>query len=159
VNARSNLAAFVAGLVFVLGLGIAGMTDPNKVLAFLDVGGHFDPSLMAVMGGGVAVCLVGYRLVLRRQRPALSHKFHLPRQTRIDARLVIGAVLFGVGWGLSGYCPGPALASVVTGAPSALVFVAAMFAGMGVFTRFQAATAAEEPVSEPDPELESTPAE
>lgn len=130
---KQNLAAFACGLLFVLGLGISGMTDPQKVLAFLDVTGKFDPSLMAVMGGAVAVSLVGFRLALRRARPALSHHFHLPRQTRIDAPLVAGAVLFGVGWGLSGYCPGPALASVVTGGVGALVFVSAMLLGMALF--------------------------
>lgn len=151
---RQNLASFAAGLVFVLGLGISGMMDPNKVLAFLDVGGKFDPSLMAVMAGGVAVGLVGFRLALRRGRPVLAERFHLPKQTRLDARLVLGAVLFGVGWGLSGYCPGPALASVVTGGAGALVFVSTMFVGMGAFTLMQSLLGADAPASTPDPQPE-----
>lgn len=157
---KHNLAAFACGLLFVLGLGISGMTDPQKVLAFLDVTGKFDPSLMAVMGGAVAVSLIGFRLVLRRTRPAFSARFHLPRQTRIDAPLVVGAVLFGVGWGLSGYCPGPALASVVTLTPSALVFVASMLVGMAVHRWVQVARGEREPISTPDPlETLSDPAE
>lgn len=128
---RRDLAAFAAGLLFVLGLGVSGMTDPNKVLAFLDVT-RFDPALLAVMGAAVGVGFVGFRLAGKRARPVFDERFHLPQPTRIDARLVAGSVLFGVGWGLSGYCPGPALASVVTGGRGALVFVAAMFVGMGL---------------------------
>lgn len=151
---RANVAAFLAGLVFVLGLGVAGMTDPTKVLAFLDVGGKFDPSLMAVMAGGVAVGLVGFRLALRRPRPVLADRFQLPQQTRIDGNLVVGSILFGIGWGLSGYCPGPALASVVTGAPGALLFVGSMLVGMAAFGWYRARSAERAPVSEPDPVLE-----
>lgn len=124
------VAALVAGLVFGLGLTIAGMTDPAKVLNFLDIAGTWDASLAFVMGGAVAVVFVGYRLAFRRGAPLFEDRFHLPTSTTIDARLVAGAVLFGVGWGLAGFCPGPALASLSGGSTGALVFVAAMLAGM-----------------------------
>ncbi len=159
---REHAASFLCGLLFVVGLGVAGMTDPNKVLAFLDVGGRFDPALVAVMASAVGLGGFGFRLVLRRARPRLAARFHMPTQTRVDARLVVGAVLFGVGWGLSGYCPGPALAAVVTGGAGALTFVAAMFAGFGLHAWFRRRTGHAEPSSESSTEasrLSETPAE
>ena len=132
----SILIQFAVGLIFGLGLIVAGMSDPAKVLGFLDLGaipaGGWDPSLLFVMAGGVGVTLIGYRLVLRRARPVLAERFVLPTATRPDARLISGAALFGVGWGLAGFCPGPSLVATLTGGTGALVFIAAMLAGMAL---------------------------
>jgi uncharacterized membrane protein YedE/YeeE len=125
-------AAFVIGLVFAAGLVIAGMTTPAKVIGFLDVGGAWDGSLAFVMVGAIAVFLPVFRLSRRRARPLLADRFDSPVPAPIDARLLGGAALFGVGWGLGGYCPGPALASLLGGGLSALVFVAAMMLGIVV---------------------------
>jgi len=125
--------AFVSGLLFAIGLGISGMTHPAKVLAFLDFTGDWDPSLALVMGGGVLVNLVFFQLALRRGAPILAPSFSLPRQGRIDAALVGGSALFGVGWGLGGFCPGPALVSAVTGAAPVIAFVVTMLASMALF--------------------------
>lgn len=118
------------GLLFGLGLVISGMANPAKVLNFLDLAGTWDPSLAFVMGGAVIVTFIGYRLLLKRDRPLLAPKFQLPTRTDIDARLIAGPVLFGIGWGLGGFCPGPALTSIGLGAAGTLGFVPAMFAGM-----------------------------
>jgi uncharacterized membrane protein YedE/YeeE len=125
--------AFVSGLLFAIGLGISGMTHPAKVLAFLDFTGDWDPSLALVMGGGVLVNLVFFQLALRRGAPLLASSFSLPSPTRIDAALVGGSALFGVGWGLGGFCPGPAIVSAVTGAAPVVAFVVAMLASMAIF--------------------------
>jgi hypothetical protein len=127
------VAAFVSGLAFALGLGLSGMTQPAKVIGFLDVAGRWDPSLALVMGGAVLVTLVTFALVLRRRAPVLAPSFDLPVQTRIDRPLVVGAILFGVGWGLSGVCPGPALVSIASLSPASLVFAAAMLTGTIAF--------------------------
>jgi len=131
----SILVQFAIGLVFGLGLVIAGMSDPAKVLNFLDLGaittGGWDPSLAFVMGGAIAVTFAGFRLVLRRKQPIFGGKFHLPTATDIDARIIAGPALFGVGWGLAGFCPGPAFTALTTGGNAALIFVAAMLVGMG----------------------------
>jgi uncharacterized membrane protein YedE/YeeE len=125
-----TLAALAAGLVFGLGLTVSGMTDPAKVLNFLDLAGTWDGSLAFVMGGGVVVAFIGYRLAFAAGTPLFDSQFHLPTATQIDGRLLAGAALFGVGWGLAGLCPGPALASLFTGSTGVLVFVGAMMAGM-----------------------------
>ncbi|HEY6179673.1 MAG TPA: DUF6691 family protein [Kofleriaceae bacterium] len=125
------LAVF-AGAVFAIGLAVGGMTIPAKVTGFLDVGGAWDPTLALVMAGAIAVYAPVVRIVRRRHRPLASEQFHWPTPRVIDARLIGGAAIFGVGWGLSGYCPGPALTSIGSGAASALVFVAAMIAGIAV---------------------------
>jgi hypothetical protein len=124
------LAGLVSGLVFGLGLVVSGMIDPAKVLNFLDVAGSWDPSLAFVMAGAVAVTFAGYRLVHTRARPLLAERFDLPARRDIDARLMSGAAIFGLGWGLGGYCPGPAVTALGLGAPGTIVFVAAMLAGM-----------------------------
>jgi len=129
---RAFALAVVAGAVFAIGLAVAGMTVPAKVTGFLDVGGAWDPTLALVMLGAIAVYAPVVRIARRRRRPLASQWFHWPTPRAIDARLVGGAAIFGVGWGLSGYCPGPALASIGIGAASALVFVAAMVAGIAV---------------------------
>ena len=124
------LISALAGLVFGLGLIISGMSDPTKVKNFLDFFGTWDPSLAFVMGGAIAVTLVGYRIAFGRGKPLLADGFSLPRKGDIDAPLVIGAALFGIGWGLSGFCPGPAIVSLPLLATGTLVFVAAMLVGM-----------------------------
>jgi uncharacterized membrane protein YedE/YeeE len=120
----------VAGLVFGLGLVISGMADPAKVLNFLDVAGTWDPSLAFVMGGAIAVALPGYWLTFHRSKPLLADRFSLPPKSPIDRRLVGGAAIFGIGWGLAGFCPGPAIVSLPLGAPGTLVFVPAMLIGI-----------------------------
>jgi uncharacterized membrane protein YedE/YeeE len=123
------IAALAAGLIFGAGLIISGMTDPAKVQNFLDIAGQFDPSLAFVMVGAIAVAATGYHFVLRRPRALASSTFHLPTNTRIDIRLVAGAAIFGVGWGLAGFCPGPALVSLSIGSEGAWVFVLFMLLG------------------------------
>lgn len=122
-----------AGFLFGLGLAVSGMIDPAKVLGFLDITGRWDPSLAFVMGGALAVAGPGLRLVSRRRQPLDGGTFVLPRHGGIDAPILIGAAVFGVGWGLVGFCPGPAVASLVFGLPKALLFVAAMAAGMWLY--------------------------
>ncbi|MES2356430.1 MAG: YeeE/YedE family protein [Pseudomonadota bacterium] len=127
------LTALIAGLVFGIGLIISGMTDPSKVLGFLDVAGKWDPSLAFVMGGAVLVGLGAFRWALHRTTSLLGDVMHLPTARHIDRRLVLGGLTFGIGWGLAGYCPGPALASLLTGKVAPLIFVMAMLAGMAIF--------------------------
>ena len=127
-----NFVSFAAGSLFGVGLLVSQIVNPAKVLAFLDIFGAWDPSLAFVMGGALIVTLIGYRIVLRRGRPALADRFRLPKRTDIDLRLVGGAALFGIGWGLAGLCPGPALASVTFGGRPVIVFALAMLAAMGV---------------------------
>lgn len=127
--------AFAAGLLFGLGLSLGGMTQPAVVLGFLDIFGAWDPRLVFVMAGAVLTTAIGYRLVLRRSRPLLAERFQWPTSRRIDTRLIGGAALFGIGWGIAGYCPGPALASLGAGVPALLVLVACMIAGWWLAAR------------------------
>ncbi|MGP1274727.1 MAG: DUF6691 family protein [Caulobacterales bacterium] len=127
---KAILSALAAGLVFGLGLVVSGMVNPAKVLNFLDIAGQWDPSLAFVMMGAAATVFVGYRLVLRRSGPFFAERFSLPTATRLDARLVGGAIMFGIGWGLVGLCPGPALTALGTGAMPVVIFAGAMLAGM-----------------------------
>jgi uncharacterized membrane protein YedE/YeeE len=124
------VAGYLIGLTFGLGIALSGMINPAKVLNFFDLAGAWDPSLAFVMGGALAVTAVGYRLVLRGKRPLFDDRFHLPQERAIDARLVGGAAIFGVGWGLAGFCPGGALPALGTGRTEVLVFVAALVAGI-----------------------------
>ncbi|QAT88148.1 YeeE/YedE family protein [Corallococcus coralloides] len=135
---RSNLSAFLSGLLFAIGLGIGGMTDPANVVGFLDIAGDWDYRLAFVMGGAIAVHAALRPLILGRQRPLFAAKFPTFSASRLDRGLLVGAGLFGVGWGLGGYCPGPALTSLSTGATQVLVFVPAMFAGMALAQVLQA---------------------
>jgi uncharacterized protein len=128
-----SIAALAAGLIFGAGLAISGMTDPAKVLGFLDLFGRWDPSLAFVMGGALAVAIPGYAWARTRGRPVLEPEFAAPASNRIDSRLIGGAAIFGVGWGLAGFCPGPAIANLSTGNWRVFVFVAAMLAGMAAF--------------------------
>ena len=124
--------SLIAGVIFGLGLVIGGMADPAKVQNFLDVAGTFDPSLAFVMGGAVVVTFIGYRLALRERSPLFAERFHLPTAKDLDARIVIGPALFGIGWGLSGFCPGPAVTSLPLLAKGTLIFVPAMLVGIGL---------------------------
>jgi uncharacterized membrane protein YedE/YeeE len=130
----SALGAFLAGLVFGIGLILSGMTDPGKVIGFLDIAGNWDPSLAFVMGGAVLVGFFAFSLAGRRGRSFLGGAMELPRRRDIDTRLVAGSVVFGIGWGLAGFCPGPALVSFGSGQDKAAVFVAAMLLGMLAYT-------------------------
>lgn len=128
-----GVVAFVCGLVFAIGLGISGMTRPEKVLDFLDVAGRWDPSLVCVMGGALGVTALLFPRVLRRHRPLFDSEFHLQAKRAIDGRLLLGAGLFGIGWGIAGFCPGPAVVNLAAGADRTLVFVAAMVGAMWIF--------------------------
>ena len=124
------LSIYLIGLIFGIGISISGMANPAKVLNFFDIAGTWDPSLACVMGGAVTVAFVGYRLVFRRARPVLDTRFHLPEATQLDARLIGGSALFGVGWGIAGFCPGGALPALGTGRIEVFAFVAALIAGI-----------------------------
>jgi uncharacterized protein len=130
----SHFTNFLIGLLFGLGLVISGMSDPAKVLNFLDLAaissGGWDPSLIFVMAGGVIVAFIGYRLVWTRKAPLFDTQFHLPTKTGFDAPIIVGPAIFGIGWGLAGFCPGPAFTALGTGHVNAIVFVIAMIAGM-----------------------------
>lgn len=125
--------ALVAGLVFGIGLIVSGMSNPAKVIGFLDLAGKWDPSLGLVMAGAIAVSFIPFQLATRRSRAVLGEPMRLPTARDIDRRLVLGALAFGAGWGLAGYCPGPALASLLSGSAKPVIFVAAMLAGMLLF--------------------------
>lgn len=127
---KFSLAALVSGALFGLGLAMAGMTDPRRVLGFLDVFGDFDPTLGFVLGGAVATTTLLFRFVLRRGSPLLARTFHLSNLKHVDKRLIGGAALFGIGWGIAGYCPGPALAGLGIASAESLWFVPAMLAGI-----------------------------
>ncbi len=136
------LAAFLAALLFGLGLGISGMTLPSKIIGFLDIAGQWDPSLLFVMVGAIAVHAVSYRLIMRRSGPVLAPKFQVPSRREIDWRLVFGAAIFGAGWGLGGFCPGPALVGLVTLRSEVVVFVASMVGGIFLYKIWNAAVTA-----------------
>ena len=128
---------FLSGLVFGLGLVISGMADPAKVLNFLDLAGSWDPSLAFVMGGATVTTFIGYRLVWRRAAPVIDTRFDLPTNSRIDRPLILGAALFGIGWGIGGFCPGPAWTALPLMAPGTLVFLPAMLTGLWLGTRIK----------------------
>jgi len=135
-NVLRVVAALISGLVFGLGLAVSGMMNPAKVIGFLDVTGDWDPTLAFVMVGALLVAVPAYRLIPRRGRPVLEEKFSLPTKKAIDAPLLVGSGLFGVGWGIVGFCPGPAIAALGTGLLPVFAFVAAMLAGMALHARF-----------------------
>lgn len=130
-------AALASGLVFGLGLAVSGMMNPAKVIGFLDVAGDWDPTLAFVMVGALLVAVPAYRFIPRRGRPVLEEEFSLPKTKAVDAPLVGGSALFGVGWGLVGFCPGPAIAALGTGLLPVFAFVAAMLAGMAIHVRLR----------------------
>lgn len=124
------IAALLAGVIFGLGIVLAGMANPAKILNFFDVAGSWDPSLAFVMGGALAVTFLGYRLVLRRPAPMCDSQFHLPKARQIDRPLVLDSMLFGIGWGIAGFCPGGAIPALGMGQPKALIFVVTMLLGI-----------------------------
>ncbi|MBE0453699.1 DUF6691 family protein [Roseovarius autotrophicus] len=126
------LSAFLVGLIFGLGIAVSGMINPAKVLNFFDIAGTWDPSLAFVMGGALITTFIGYRFVLRRPAPVIEAKFLLPTRRDIDARLVGGSAVFGLGWGIAGFCPGAALPALGSGKWEVMVFVAALIAGIWV---------------------------
>ena len=129
----NRVSEFLVGLLFGLGLMLSGMTDPGKVLGFLDLAGAWDPSLALVMGGAIAVGVAAFAVAKQRTLTFLGGALALPDTNAIDKRLVLGSLVFGVGWGLAGFCPGPAVVSLASGQPKAAIFVAAMLAGMALF--------------------------
>ena len=131
-----NLFGFISGLVFGIGLILAGMADPSKVKAFLDLAGAWDPSLALVMGGAIALGAVAFALAKRRELSLTGTPIEFPTNRSIDTRLILGGVLFGAGWGIAGFCPGPALVALGSGKGAAGIFVAAMLVGMVVHDKF-----------------------
>ncbi len=127
------LVNLFAGAFFGLGLAVSGMVDPAKVIGFLDVAGDWDPTLAFVMGGALLVTIPAFRLIFKRPRPVLADEFELPTKKELDAQLLGGSALFGVGWGLSGFCPGPAVTALATGLTPVFAFVVAMLAGMAIY--------------------------
>lgn len=127
------LVNLFAGTLFGVGLAVSGMVDPQKVIGFLDVAGDWDPTLAFVMGGALLVTIPAFRLIFKRPRPVLVDEFELPTKKGLDTRLLGGSALFGVGWGLSGFCPGPAVTALATGLTPVFAFVVAMIAGMAIY--------------------------
>lgn len=130
---KTSIVAFLAGVIFAVGLGVGGMTQPAKVIGFLDVASSWDPSLACVMLGAIAVYAVCYRQIRKRPAPILTPTFSVPTRTDLDPRLLGGAILFGIGWGLAGFCPRPALTALASGSGLVVVFVIRMLAGMFLF--------------------------
>lgn len=137
---KSTLSAFAAGVLFGLGLIVSEMVNPRRVQGFLDISGNWDPTLVFVMAGALLMTGIGYRWVLRRSKPLFEASFSVPSNRMIDLRLIVGAILFGVGWGLSGLCPGPAIVGVTTFNPGVVIFIAAMIVGMKLFEKLDKKT-------------------
>lgn len=127
---KNILASLLVGLLFGLGLTISGMVNPEKIIGFLDITGNWDPTLLVVMASALLTTFIGYRLVFKRQKPVLADAFQIPTKTVIDRPLVLGAVLFGVGWGMSGFCPGPGISAAAIGGVMPWAFIGAMALGM-----------------------------
>ena len=124
------ISAFIAGVIFSIGLVISGMTNPQNIIGFLDITGAWNPALILVLAAAVLVTGIGYRLVWQRQQPLFATDFSVPTNRIVDGHLLTGAAIFGIGWGLVGLCPGPALSSLISGNSSVLIFIAAMLMGM-----------------------------
>ena len=130
---KPAIGSYLSGLIFAIGLAVSGMTQPKKVLAFLDIFGDWDPSLMFVMVGAIGAYSVVYRLVLKRQKPLIEDKLQIPEPRKVDKELILGAIIFGIGWGLAGFCPGPALTSLATLQKAPLIFGLGLLGGMITF--------------------------
>jgi len=130
---KPALGSYLSGLIFSIGLAVSGMTQPKKVLAFLDIFGDWDSSLMFVMVGAIGAYSVVYRLVLKRQKPLIEDKLQIPEPRKVDKKLILGAIIFGIGWGLAGFCPGPALTSLATLQKAPLIFGLGLIGGMITF--------------------------
>lgn len=142
---KTGLVSFVAGIVFALGLGISGMTQPSKVIGFLDFAGAWDASLAFVMIGGIGVYFVAFQMTRRMRTPILAGQFAIPQRTDLDAPLILGAAIFGAGWGLGGFCPGPAITALASGALPVVAFVTSMAAGIYLHARWQSFSPARAP--------------
>lgn len=127
------ITALICGFIFAIGLGLSGMTQPQRVIAFLDLFGNWNPALAFVMIGAISVHAISYIFASKKSSPKLDNKFHVPTNSSIDFKLISGAVLFGTGWGLGGFCPGPALTSIASGSSTVLTFVISMISGMLLF--------------------------
>jgi uncharacterized membrane protein YedE/YeeE len=139
---KYNIASLLAGLIFGLGLIVSGMANPEKVLGFLDIAGAWDPSLAFVMAGAIIVGVVAFTVARKRTLSFLGFNMTLPANNRIEKRLIIGSMMFGIGWGIAGFCPGPALVALGAGEAKGVVFVASMIAGMVIFELFERRKAA-----------------
>lgn len=128
-NMQKNISALLIGVLFGAGLCISGMSDPDKVLNFLNFLGQWDPSLLFVLGGAVVTTFIGYIVILKKEGPVFGNQFHLPTSTDIDKKLIAGAALFGIGWGMTGYCPGPAVSGLAFGAPEPWLFCLSLALG------------------------------
>lgn len=126
---KNHLTALISGILFGFGLGLSQMIDRDRVLGFLDVAGVWDPTLLFVLGGAVGVTVVAFRFVLKRQHPLFADKFYIPTKRELDFPLVVGAAIFGIGWGIAGYCPGPAIAALVLGIWNPVLFLVGMIGG------------------------------
>lgn len=136
---KSQLSSLFVGFLFAIGLGVSGMTQPEKVVSFLDIFGEWDPSLVFVMGGALFIHTVLYKLILKRPTPLFASKFQVPTRRDINSRLIGGSVLFGIGWGIAGYCPAPAITSLSSMTLSPVVFVISMLIGMALYLFFEKA--------------------
>ncbi|MEM8804846.1 MAG: DUF6691 family protein [Cyanobacteria bacterium P01_G01_bin.38] len=133
---KENLVALISGGLFGLGLGVSQMIDRDRVLGFLDVAGNWDPTLLFVLGGAVLVTVIAFRFVLRLPHPLIAEKFHLPTRKNIDRRLMIGAAIFGVGWGIAGYCPGPGITALILGIWNPVLFVIGLIVGSLLYQQY-----------------------
>ena len=133
---KQNLIALLCGTLFGIALSLSQMINPNKILNFLDISGHWDPSLMFVMMGALAVAFVAFKLILKRPTPIIAESFHVSRKSLIDKWLLLGAAVFGIGWGMSGYCPGPAVAGLGLLSWESVIMVVAIYVGFFTYNRF-----------------------
>ncbi|WP_374088587.1 DUF6691 family protein [Methylomicrobium lacus] len=132
---KTHLIALLSGILFGAGLALAHMVDPNKVLNFLDVTGHWDPSLLFVMVGALSVAMIAFKLILKRPAPLWSASFHLPPKTSIDLKLIAGAAIFGIGWGMSGYCPGPSVTGLSLFSSESVIMIFTIYLGFFAYDR------------------------
>lgn len=134
---KSQISSLLVGFLFAIGLGVSGMTNPEKVVSFLDIFGNWDPSLVFVMGGALFIHIIFYKFIMKRSSPLFSTQFHIPDRRDINARLITGSMLFGIGWGLVGYCPAPAITSLASMTLNPVIFVISMLAGMTFFIHLE----------------------